>query len=132
MDKFSKTCKELLIGIGLFGLLFQAILGILVYCNIVNRFLYTSIGLWAGVALAAVFALHMDHSVQVSVELGESRASKYQISQYAVRILLLAAVLFALVYSEIGSLYAAFVGLLTLKFAAYLNPVLSGVLSNKK
>lgn len=90
-----------------------------------------SIGLAIGVVLAIFMAIHMaiviEDSLNVQNKRGQFRISLKGIARYAV----VAVVVFATVYFELGSVVAIFVGLFSLKISAYLQPVVRKRVSSR-
>lgn len=116
--KKNQTLLELLAGIILMGILIQ-----LVHLIAVDEYLYHAIGLWAGVAVACFWAIHMQRSIEDALDLGEDRATKKAISSYAMRMLVSLIVLGAVIYYDLGNVFSLFVGVFLLKISAYLQPL---------
>ena len=106
------TLAELFAGITASALLFQ---GVIVW--LVKDRLSYSIGLWIGAALAAGLAWHMWWT------LGEAGAQKQMRRQSALRFGVVILVLGVLMMTQAANPLAAFLGIMTLKVAAYLQPV---------
>lgn len=112
----NETLKELLIGIVVYGILIEAV-GIW----FVKEKMYFTYGLWIGVFLAVVAALHMWKSLNVGVDLGD-KASKYIIAQNLVRYGVIVIAFGVLCILDFGNPIAAFAGIMGLKAGAYLQP----------
>ncbi len=112
------TLRELLIGILAAGAMFQAA-GV---WFVKNRVSYSA-GLWIGTGLALFLAWHMWKSIDEALDLGETGAQKRMRGQAAFRYLVIVMVLAVLMYTEGASPLAAFLGVMSLKVAAYLQPV---------
>ncbi len=123
MENTKHTLYELLAGIALCFLLF--LLG-----NIfaANRTAYT-LGLLAGTAVAGVMSWHMYRVLEQAVLYDQETASKKVQKGSILRFLLmLAALVAALVFPEWISFPGVALGILSLKFAAYLQPLTHKVL----
>ena len=71
----NSTLIELITGIVLFGILSQIGAALIIIMKH-SRFLYYSIGTWAGVAMAIGCALHMNYSISKALDFGEADAIK--------------------------------------------------------
>ena len=116
IKKISETLKELLIGILFYGILVEVI-GI---CFI-NDKMYFTIGLWFGVLLAMMAAVHMWWGLDTGLELGAD-AGKYVMSQNMIRYGVIVVAFAALCILDFGNPLAAFAGIMGLKAGAYLQP----------
>ncbi len=116
-EKINETLKELLAGIGAAGVLFQAA-GVWL---VKDRLSY-SLGLWIGILLAGFLAWHMWRSIDTALDLGEAGAQKLVRRHSAVRYGLIVFVLAVLMLSRAANPLSAFLGIMTLKVAAYLQP----------
>lgn len=81
-----------------------------------------SLGLVIGVILAAFMAFHMAYTLDTAISLGESGATKavqkHNLLRYAVVVIICGVVM----VTEIANPLAVFLGIMTLKVAAYLEP----------
>ena len=100
------------------GILFQIALVWLVK----NKLMY-SIGLWIGVGLALFLAWHMLKTLDEALGLGAAGAQKVMRKQSLLRYGAVIAVLGILMWGKFASPLAAFLGVMTLKVAAYLQPI---------
>ena len=82
-----------------------------------------SMGLWAGAVIAVIFAWHMWGTLDQALGLGEAGAQKVMRRQSLIRYGLVAGMLGLLMITRAASPLAAFLGIMTLKVAAYLQPV---------
>lgn len=109
--------------LGLFaGILFLGILGELVGILFIERKLYYTIGWLYGIVLSLFMAWHMWRALDKGLDRNETSATKYMILSNMIRYAVVAVCYILLVVLDIGNPIAAFVGLLTLKPAAYLQP----------
>ena len=116
--KINDTLLELGAGIVAAGILFQIALVWLVK----NKLMY-SIGLWIGVGLALFLAWHMWKTLDEALGLGAAGAQKVMRKQSLLRYGAVIAVLGILMWGKFASPLAAFLGVMTLKVAAYLQPI---------
>lgn len=113
----NETLKELLIGIFVWGVLGQAV----PIWFIGDKANY-SIGLWIGVLLAAACAIHMYKTLENALSLDEKGAQKVSVTGSAVRYMIILIVMGLLMITEFGNPLAAFLGVMGLKAAAYMQP----------
>lgn len=114
---------ELLVGIILFGVIEQIV------CLIVSKnYLYNSIGLWSGVAIACFMAVHMKRSIEDALDLGEEDGVKHMRKGYGVRMTVVAVAVIVILISKIGNPITLVIGILPLKFSAYAQPIIHNVL----
>ncbi|MGN0425080.1 MAG: ATP synthase subunit I [Acetatifactor sp.] len=97
-----------------------------VVCQIVGIFFvkdarYYSAGLWFGIALSMVANIHMARTLDIALS-DPSRTVKVMVTGYVVRYALLAVMLVLLAQTEVFSPLAAFLGYMSLKLTAYLQP----------
>jgi len=109
--------KELLAGIVGVSIVFQST----VVWFVQDRLSYSA-GLWIGTALAAFLAWHMWKTLDEALGLGEADAQKKMRIQALLRYGVVVAVLGAVMCSGAANPLAAFLGVMTLKAAAYLQP----------
>lgn len=85
-----------------------------------------SIGLWYGIAIAIGMAIHIATTIYDAVTIyGEANANKQATAKYLLRYMVVAVLFFILGYFKFGNLFAAFLGVLGLKFSAYAQPLLN-------
>lgn len=118
----SLTLKEMLVGILCWSLLIG-----LIFIWFVDSKLSFVFSLAAGTLAAAAMAFHINAAVETAVELPEGEAGRYMSRQAALRFALLI-ILVAAVYFLGGNVIAVFGGLLTLKFGAYVQPLVHRIL----
>lgn len=114
-----------------FNTLMELILGILIYAVpveiivllVADRKLFSTIGFFAGVALAVFMTIHMAIIIEESVSRGEVGALKHVRFGYIIRIAVFLVVFLALFFLGIGDVVAALFGLISLKVSAYLRPL---------
>lgn len=125
LKRLNRVLPELILGIFLWGILVQCA-GVW----FVEDKLQYSIGLWIGILLAAAMAIHMASIIEDAVTIGGG--SNRIIVKSVLRYIVVAAVFFAMMYFEFGNVIAAFIGIMGLKVAAYLQPFIHKfILKNK-
>lgn len=123
MQDTKQTLYELIIGVVLCGILF--LIG-----NIFasNRIAYT-LGLLIGCVIAGVMSAHMHHSLeQAMLYDAETAAKKVQKGTLFRFFLMVAALAVALIFPQWVSIIGVALGVLSLKFSAYLQPLTHKVL----
>lgn len=124
MNKKNNILLELIIGIILFGVIEQII------CLVVSKnYLYNSIGLWSGVALAIFMAIHMKRSIEDSLDLNPEDGVKHMRKSYGTRMAVVAVAVIGILISKLGNPITLVIGILPLKFSAYAQPLIHSVLS---
>lgn len=117
LAQLSDVLPGLWVGILLYGVLCE-IVGLI----FVSDRLSYSIGLLAGIACALFMATHMAWSLNQALDLGEGDAVKKMQVHNILRYIIVVIVFFALLYSKLGNPLSAFLGVMGLKVAAYLQP----------
>ena len=125
--KKNSTLKELLIGIGLVGILIQILC--LFYCN---NYLYYSIGLWAGILIAVGMVVHMQRSIEDGLDLMGDAGVKYMKKAYFMRPALAAIAIAVVLYFDWGNPLTLLLGIMTLKVSVFLQPWVHNILEKKK
>lgn len=125
--KINETLAELMIGIFLWGIFWQAA-GVWFVSDKVS----CSLGLWLGVLTAELCALHMYRSLDRALDLSEKDAQKYMTSRSMMRYGLIIAALLVLMITEAGNPLCCFLGVMGLKAAAYLQPLLHKVMKKRR
>lgn len=117
--KNNKTLKELITGIVIVSVLFEILT--LLICE---ERLYGTIGLIIGTISAILCAVYMAYSIEIAVLLDEKSSIAYMRKGTVYRYLCLCVVLIIVGITNIGSPVTLILGFLTLKFGAYLNPLI--------
>ncbi len=117
LNGLSDVLPDLLIGILLYGVVCEAV-GLI----FVKDRLFYSTGLLIGILCAMGMAVHMAWSLNRALDLGESGAVKKMQLHNLLRYGIVVVVIFALWLSGIGNPVVAFLGIMGLKVAAYLQP----------
>ena len=126
-NKMNETLRELLIGILIWGACWQA--GGVWF---VKDKAGCSLGLWAGIVTAEFCAVHMYRSLDRALDLSEKDAQKYMMSRSMMRYGLIIVVLLILMITEAGNPLCGFLGVMGLKAAAYLQPLLHKVMEKRR
>lgn len=117
IGSIDKTLLELSLGVFTWGIICQAV-GI---WPVEDKLGY-SIGLWIGVFMALAAAVHMWWSLDKSLDYGRDAAVKIMTKHNVIRYLVIVVVLALVMVSGFANPLSAFLGLMGLKVAAYLQP----------
>lgn len=82
-----------------------------------------TIGLFLGVLLAMAAAYHIWWVLDTAMDLDEKSAGKMMGSRYLYRYLALIALILILYYTNFGNAFTAFLGYMSLKVTAYIQPI---------
>lgn len=113
----NKTLLELIFGISFYGILCQIVGGLLVE----DKLGYSS-GLWIGIATAVAAAIHMWRSLDRALDFDEGTAGKKMQAQSIVRYIVIVIIMVLIMINGVTNPLAAFLGIMGLKVAAYLQP----------
>ncbi len=117
LAQLSDVLPGLWVGVLLYGVLCE-IVGLIF---VSDRVFYT-IGLLVGIICALFMATHMAWSLNQALDLGEGDAVKKMQVHNILRYVVVVIVFFLLLYTKLGNPLAAFLGVMGLKVAAYLQP----------
>lgn len=127
LKRLNEALPGLLLGIIVYGMILQ-----LVGVWFVEDKLHYSSGLWIGIGCAIFMAIHMAIAIEDAVSIGsENGAKRKVIAASLVRYITVVIVFFAMMYFKLGMLIPAFLGIMGLKFSAYLQPFVSKSLRKK-
>ena len=118
LSKLNKVLLELLVGIIVCGLIFEGT-GI---WFVVDKMRY-SIGLLIGILIAIAMSIHMAWALDTSLEFGQGEAEKKILFHNMLRYLLVVLIIVIVIYTGIANPLASFLGVMSLKVAAYLQPI---------
>ena len=118
MDSLKRTVLELLLGILLFGLLFE-LAGVLF---VTDKIAY-SIGIGCGMVIAAGMAIHMAYNINDALDWDAEQAAKALRRGSMLRYATVVLITMLLAYFKIGNVISCFLGIMTLKTAAYAQPI---------
>ncbi len=116
--KVNRTLLEMWIGILALGLCAQ-IIGV----PLVSDQLRYASSLWLGILMALVSAWHMYRSIDRALDYGESGAPKVMWSAYMLRYLVILVVLAGVSVTNLCNPLIVFLGYMSLKVTAYLQPI---------
>jgi sensor histidine kinase regulating citrate/malate metabolism len=124
--KINETLAELIAGIVIVGILIQLIelLVAVIHPEFAGSKCSFAIGLWIGVITAIFLAAHMYRSIDTALDMQPDDAEKYMRKAYLFRTAVILVVAFLVHFFKLGYVMATFVGMLTLKFGAFLQPLL--------
>ena len=113
MSKTDNTVlKDMIITMLLYGIIAQIV------CLIIpGDHLRMTAGLWIGVAAGVFMVIHMKNSLDEAVLYGEQKS-------YAIRYLVVVVVFIAVSWLQIVNVLTLFAGIMSLKLAAYLQPIM--------
>ena len=130
-SKMSETCKQLLVGIVIIDVLFTIVGGFIAY-QLTGKWLQFILGVFLGGIVAMILAKHMDNSIQATLDLDSDGANQYTKKMAAMRlIVMIVAIVFALTFPSVFNIVGVLLGILALKFSAYVQPLTSKYISNK-
>ncbi len=115
----NETLLELLVGIIMYGTIAQ-IIGLFLHGNK----LFFSVGLWCGIGVALFMAIHIYRSLVVMLELSEKDSGAYLRNKVLIRTAVVVIVLFLVYISKLGNPVVYCFGVLGLKIAAFLQPMI--------
>lgn len=116
--KINETLVELILGIFVWGIFWQAA-GVW----FVEDKPGCSIGLWIGILTAALCAVHMYRSLDRALDLPEKDAQKYMTTRNLFRYGFIVIILGILMITKAANPLCAFLGVISLKAAAYMQPL---------
>ena len=119
--KIDPTLLDLCLGILLYGIVFQAVL------LFFSRKAAYSLGLWIGVVLAIVGAVHMWWSLDRGMDQAAKQAAKTIGANNLIRYFVLVVIMFVLIYTDFANPIFMFCGYMGMKISAYLNPWMSKI-----
>lgn len=116
ITRINRTLFELETGILLFGCVCQ------LFVFLVKDKAGYSLGLWIGIGTAMLGAFHMWWSLDRALDLDEKSAVRTMSSHNIIRYLVFVAVIGGIAVTEIANPLSAFLGVMSLKAAAYMQP----------
>lgn len=118
LRKINRTVLEMHIGILFLGIICQ-IAGALIVTD--QRFYACS--LWFGICLSMVSAVHMYRTLDMALDFDEKNAAKAITRGYLIRYVLLVVILSIIMVTEVMNPLVVFMGYMSLKVTAYLQPI---------
>lgn len=117
MASWKRTLLELLAGIVLSGTAF-CLIGLLFVKDKAGH----TVGILLGIVIASAMAIHMAYSLDRALEWDEEHARSAIWKSYVLRYAAVAAAMGLVAYTGIGNVVSCFVGIMSLKAAAYMQP----------
>ena len=127
MKKINQTLFELIIGILVSGFLIW--LASLLITGFDAAF---AVSYAAGVATAILLSFHMYRSIDRALDMEPGDAEKYMRKTYIVRMLIIFTAAGIVCWIDQEDIIAVFLGILCLKFGAFLQPLTSRLLGKRK
>lgn len=124
--RINDTLLELLMGIVAAGVMIQLIQMVIsgVYEGMVGSVGTFAAGLWPGIAVGIGLAVHMYVSIDRALDMMQEDAEKYMRKAYLLRTLIIFFAAGIVGYFKFGYIMAFFIGVLCLKFGAFLQPLM--------
>ena len=123
--KINETLSELIIGILAMGVMIQA--ADILICRLIPSFHGMipgfMLGFWIGVGIAVGLSVHMYRSIDRALNMYGEDAEKYIHKAYLFRTVAILVMAGIVKYFKIGYIMAFFLGVLCLKFGAFLQPL---------
>lgn len=124
MKKINQTLSELIAGIFISGIVIQMISMIFTK----GPDLPFSASFWIGVVTAVLLACHMYRSIDRALDMAPDDAQKYMRKTYLVRTVMIFVVAGIVCWIDTEDILAVFLGILCLKFGAFLQPLLHKIM----
>ena len=123
----NQTVWELIIGI----VLVNALLEVIGLIFVSQKGAYT-IGLVLGMLMAIGMVFHMNISIEKAMDIGGEHAKGYMLKSYAIRTVVALAVIVCVGVLKFANLLSLLLGIMTLKVAAYLQPITHRFMESRK
>lgn len=124
--RVNETLGELIAGILAAGVLIQAaeLLIAASYPELAGSVPSFAVGLWLGILTAVGLAVHMYRSIDRALDMAAGDAEGHMRRAYLVRTAAILAVAMLVYLLNLGYVMAVFLGMLCLKFGAFLQPLM--------
>lgn len=124
--KIDRTLSELVIGILIMGIIVQIADILISSGNAAFRHAipHFALGFWIGIAVAVGLSIHMYRSIDRALDMYTEDAEKYMRKAYLFRTAVILLAAGVVTYFETGYVMAYFLGVLCLKFGAFLQPLI--------
>ena len=127
-----RTLNSALPGLLLGILMIGALAELTIVWFVPDRLKFTA-GLWIGIAMAVYMSIHMAIAIRSATDFRtEKQAKAVSILHAILRYGIVAVVFFLMVYFDIGYILAAMLGIMSLKFSAYLQPTFEKILQKRR
>ena len=123
----NQTVWELIIGI----VLVNALLEVIGLIFVSQKGAYT-IGLVLGMLMAIGMVFHMNISIEKAMDIGGEHAKGYMLKSYAIRTVVVLAVIVCVGVLKFANLLSLLLGIMTLKVAAYFQPITHRFMESRK
>ncbi len=123
--KINETLSELITGIIVVGLVIQAadLLISFLHPQFISSIGRFALGFWIGIVTAVGLSVHMYRSIDRALDMQPDDAEKYMRKAYLLRTGVILAVAGVVNFLKFGYVMAYFLGVLCLKFGAFLQPL---------
>ncbi|WP_310604411.1 ATP synthase subunit I [Anaerosporobacter sp.] len=127
MKNMNETLKDLIIGI-----VVSAVVTCIVGTLIANNKVSFLLGELLGTVIAIMIVIHLNATISKSLDMDEGGATSYTKKMAILRIFIMGcAVVVALTFPNVFSLIGTLLGILGLKFSAYLQPLTNKFITKK-
>ena len=123
----NQTVWELIIGI----VFVNALLEVIGLIFVSQKGAYT-IGLILGMVMAIGMVFHMNISIEKAMDIGGEHAKGYMLKSYAARTVVVLVVIVCVGVLKFADLLSLILGIMTLKVAAYLQPITHRFMESRK
>ena len=127
MKRINQTLFELIIGILISGFLIW-----LVSLTVTGPDVFFAVCYWTGIITAIILSVHMYRSIDRALDMDPGDAEKYMRRAYIYRTLFIIVVACIVCRFKADYIIAVFIGILCLKFGAFLQPMVHRLLEKKK
>lgn len=124
LKRLNEALPGLLLGILIYGVI-EELIGI---WFVKDRISFT-MGVLIGIGCAAGMGIHIAWILSESVRTGGT-ATKRMAFYSALRYIVVVLIFFAMMYFHLGSFYAAFIGVFSLKISAYAQPLIGKLIGH--
>ena len=127
--KINETLLELILGILTAGILIQLVEVVVTsaYPQLSGTRGTFALGMWIGVATAVGLSVHMYRSIDKALDMYSEDAEKYMKKAYLFRTAGIFVAAAIVTYFKLGYVMAYFLGVLCLKFGAFLQPLMHNI-----
>lgn len=127
-----KTLNNALPGLILGIILIGAVEELAIVWFVPDKIQFT-VGLWIGVGLAIYMSIHMAFAIRSATDFRTEKQAKATAILHAIlRYAVVAVILFLTAYFKIGYVLASLLGVMNLKFSAYLQPTLNKIVEKRR
>jgi hypothetical protein len=127
-----KTLNNALPGLILGIILIGAVEELAIVWFVPDKIQFT-VGLWIGVGLAIYMSIHMAFAIRSATDFRTEKQAKATAILHAIlRYAVVAVILFLTAYFKIGYVLASLLGVMNLKFSAYLQPTLNKFVEKRR